>query len=126
MSLFARKMSAVASDGEAQNVPLSEKIYGTLPTSLKETKLLVKAECEDPEVQAARAEIVKSKSVHELSQVTSLSDFPVPEAIENMLSQKMNNGSFECLKLSIILFIFGICSFFTKRSVETFVFSLPF
>ena len=38
-----------------------------------------------------------------------------------------NNGSFECLKLSIILFIFDICSFFTKRSVETFVFSFcPF
>ena len=91
MSLFARKMSAVASDGEAQNVPLSEKIYGTLPTSLKETKLLVKAECEDPEVQAARAEIVKSKSVHELSQVTSLSDFPVPEAIENILKKKEKN-----------------------------------
>ena len=91
MSLFVRKISSMASGGETQNVALSEKIYGTLPTSLKETKLLVKAECEDPEVQAARAEIVKSKSVHELSHVTSLSDFPVPEAIENMLKKKEKN-----------------------------------
>ena len=89
--MFVRKISSVANGEEAQNVPLSEKIYGTLPTSLKKTKLLVKAECEDPEVQAARAEIVKSKSVHELSQVTSLSDFPVPEAIENMMKKKEKN-----------------------------------
>ena len=91
MSLFVRKILSVVSGGEAQNVPRSEKIYGTLPTSVKETKLLVKAECEEPEVQAARAEIVKSKSVHELSQVTSLSDFPVPEVIENMLKKKVKN-----------------------------------
>ena len=91
ISLFVRKISSVASGEEAQNVPFSEKIYGTLPTSLKETKLLVKTKCEDPEVQAARAEIVKSKSVHELSQVTSLTDFPVPEAIENILKKKEKN-----------------------------------
>ena len=63
-------------------------IYGTLPASLTETKLLVKAQCEDPEVQAARAEIVKSKSVHELSQVTSISDLPIPEALENLMKKK--------------------------------------
>ena len=73
---------------EARDVPLSEKIYGTLPASLMETKLVVKAVCEDPEVQAARAEVVKSKSVNELSQITSLSEVPIPEVIENMLKQK--------------------------------------
>ena len=73
---------------EAQATPLSMNIFATLPASLKETKLLVKAECEDPEVQAARAEIVKSKSVNELSQITSLSEVPIPEVIENMLKQK--------------------------------------
>ena len=67
---------------------MSLNIFSTLPASLKETKLLVKAECEDPEVQAARAEVVKSKSVNELSQITSLSDVPIPEVIENMLKQK--------------------------------------
>ena len=73
-------------DTEAGNTPFS--IYGTLPASLTETKLLVKAQCEDPEVQAARAEIVKSKSVHELSQVTSISDLPIPEALENLMKKK--------------------------------------
>merc|ERR1712226_528133 len=43
------------------------------------------AETEDPEVQAARAEIVKSKSVNELSQITSLSDIPIPDVIENFV-----------------------------------------
>ena len=79
-------------DCDAQNVPLSEKIYGTLPLSLKETKLLVKATCEDPEVQRARAEVVKSKSVHELSQVTSLADIPIPDTIENILKKKERQG----------------------------------
>ena len=48
----------------------------------------MKAECEDPEIQAARAEVVKSKSVHELSQVTSLADVPIPDVIENFLKKK--------------------------------------
>eukprot|EP00092_Neocalanus_flemingeri_P085459 GFUD01107548.1.p1 GENE.GFUD01107548.1~~GFUD01107548.1.p1 ORF type:complete len:2241 (+),score=686.17 GFUD01107548.1:98-6820(+) len=73
---------------EAEKVPFSmEKIYGTLPTSLMDTKLLVKTLTEDPEVQAARAEIVKSKSVNELSLITSLSDIPIPEAIENFVKK---------------------------------------
>ena len=59
-----------------------------MPASLKETKLLVKNVCEDPEIQAARAEVVKSKSVHELSQVNSLADVPIPEAIENFMKKK--------------------------------------
>merc|ERR1711970_809599 len=68
---------------EAEKEPFSiEKFY---PASLTETKLLVKAETEDPEVQAARAEIVKSKSVNELSQITSLSDIPIPDVIENFV-----------------------------------------
>jgi len=74
---------------EAEKVPFSiEKIYETLtPASLMETKLLVKTETEDPEVQAARAEIVKSKSVNELSQITSLADIPIPDAIENFVKK---------------------------------------
>merc|ERR1712212_1213845 len=34
------------------------------------------------------AEVVKSKSVAELSQITTISDFPVPETIENLFSNK--------------------------------------
>merc|ERR1719305_961791 len=61
------------------------KIYDILPTSLMETKLECSAVVEDPEVQAARAEIVKSKSVNELSQISSMTDFPIPDTIENFV-----------------------------------------
>merc|ERR1712172_40976 len=64
------------------------KIYDTLPASLTETKLMTKSVVEEPEVQAARAEVVKSKSVSELTQITTISDFPVPETIENLFSNK--------------------------------------
>merc|ERR1712013_540210 len=64
------------------------KIYDTLPASLTETKLMTKSVVEEPEVQAARAEVVKSKSVAELSKITTISDFPVPETIENLFSNK--------------------------------------
>merc|ERR1712106_278929 len=74
---------------EVEKEPFSiEKIYEAFtPASLTETKLLVKTETEDPEVQAARAEIVKSKSVNELSQITSLADIPIPDAIENFVKR---------------------------------------
>lgn len=34
-------------------------------------------------MQAARSEVVKSKSVNELSQISTLSDIPIPDRIEN-------------------------------------------
>ena len=61
------------------------KIYDSLPAALTDTKLVVKSLVEEPEVQAARAEVVKSKSVSELSQVTSITDFPIPDTIENFV-----------------------------------------
>merc|ERR1719495_2868218 len=84
-----KKKRKKTDEPEAEKVPFSiEKIYETLtPASLTETKLLVKTETEDPEVQAARAEIVKSKSVNELSQITSLSDIPIPDVIENFVKK---------------------------------------
>jgi len=54
---------------------------------------VVKTVVEDQEVQYKRAEVVKSQSVHELSQINSLSDFPVPEAIENIV--KKGHGPIE-------------------------------
>jgi len=70
---------------EAEKEPFSiEKLY---PASLMDKKLLVKTLTEDPEVQAVRAEIVKSKSVVELSQIASFSDIPIPDAIENFVKK---------------------------------------
>ena len=57
-----------------------------LPESLK-CQLLVKSKTEKPEVQRERAQLVSSKSVSELSQVTSLNDFPIPTTIERLVSK---------------------------------------
>ena len=55
---------------------------------MKEQQLLVKAKVEDPEKVRERQEIVRTKSPSQLSQITSLSDFPVPTPVENMLKRK--------------------------------------
>lgn len=46
-------------------------------TMLK-TQCLTRSRVEDPEIQATRADVVKNKTVAELSQITNLSDIPVP------------------------------------------------
>ena len=62
-----------------------EKLYDTLPSSLKEQNILVRAKQEEPEVQQARAEIIKQKTVNELSQINNLEEIPLPRPIENLL-----------------------------------------
>ena len=62
-------------------------LYEKLPGHLK-TELLVKAAVEDPELQKERAAIVKSKTVNELSQISALSEFPLPEAIEELVHHR--------------------------------------
>ena len=57
-----------------------------MPDSFK-SQLLVKAKVEKPEVQKERAELVSTKSVSELSQVTSLSEFPIPTTLERIISK---------------------------------------
>lgn len=60
--------------------------YNTLPSSLK-SEVLVRARQEDPEVQRERAEVVKAKSVNELSQVASIEDFPLPKSIDQLIGR---------------------------------------
>merc|ERR1719328_32866 len=74
-------------DEVEDNRPLKEKMYDTLPKSLTEKQLLVKARDEDPEIQKQRQELTRSKSPVELSQISSLSDFPVPATIEKILQK---------------------------------------
>ena len=61
-----------------------QDIYATLPKSLK-SEVLVRSRVEDPEVQRQRRELTQSKSVSELAQVKSLSDFPIPANIEKLI-----------------------------------------
>ena len=67
---------------------LSQSLYGSLPRSLKQD-LMVKSRVEDPEVLAERRAIVASKSVSELSQITSISDFPVPKTLSRAFHKSM-------------------------------------
>ena len=53
---------------------------GFLKKSLN-AQCLVRSRMEDPHVQAARAEMVKNRTVAQLSQVTSLSDIPIPTSL---------------------------------------------
>ena len=64
----------------------AKNLYDSLPRSLK-TEVLVKTRVEDPEVQRQRAALVSSKSVSELSQVMSPSDFPIPANIERLVAR---------------------------------------
>jgi hypothetical protein len=65
----------------------SEKgLFATLPKSLK-AEVLVRSRLEDPEVQQHRAKLVKAKSVHELSQISSVADIPLPRPLENLVNR---------------------------------------
>ena len=67
---------------------LSQSLYGSLPRSLKQD-LIVKSRVEDPDVLAERRAVVASKSVSELSQITSISDFPVPKTLSRAFHKSM-------------------------------------
>ena len=49
---------------------------------------MVRAKVEDPEKQRERADAIRAKSVHELSQITSLSDIPVPTIFRRPVERK--------------------------------------
>ena len=46
---------------------------------------------EDPEVQSHNMALTQSKSVSELSQIKSISEFPIPEKIERLISRSGTN-----------------------------------
>ena len=66
------------------SLPSKASLYDALPDSLK-SEVLVRARVETPEIQAERAETVKTKTVAELSQINSLAEFPLPKPIENLI-----------------------------------------
>ena len=54
-----------------------------MPDSLK-SEVLVRSRVEDPEVQRERAEIAKTRTVSQLSQINSLADIPIPKNVQNI------------------------------------------
>ena len=57
-----------------------------MPDSLHSQKLLVVSKFEDADTLHQRRNIVQSRSVSELSQISSLSDFPVPQKLEKLMT----------------------------------------
>ena len=62
---------------------LQEKI---VPESFRSQKLLVVSKVEDPAVLHERRQMVQSRSVSELSQISSIFDIPVPSQVEKFLT----------------------------------------
>lgn len=61
--------------------------YASLPRSLK-TEMLVRSRIEDPKVLEERQRATKNFTVSELGKVGSLSEFPIPSTIENLMHGK--------------------------------------
>ena len=70
----------------SQSANIQQRVREAMPESMK-AQVLVKARIEEPEVLNARREIVQSKSVAELSQMASFSDFPIPTTIEKLMAK---------------------------------------
>lgn len=89
-----RKLSqSLNFSAEEDNRPLKEKIYDTLPRSITSDKVLLRTRDEDPEIQKERQELTRAKSPVELSQISSLAEFPVPKNIEKLINKKQQNLS---------------------------------
>lgn len=71
--------------GSAKSLP--EMSGFTIPASLK-SELIVTSTVEDPEVVARNKELIKNKSVSELSKIRGLEEFPIPDKIENLFKGK--------------------------------------
>lgn len=56
---------------------MKESFASSLPQALK-AECLVRVKDEDPEIQKQRQELTRAMSPAELSKITSISDFPVP------------------------------------------------
>ena len=59
-----------------------------MPDSLHSQKLLVVSKFEDADTLQLRQQIVQSRSVSELSQISGLSDFPVPVKLAKLMTLK--------------------------------------
>ena len=70
-------------------------MYATLPKSWKEQNLVTKVKVEeDLDKLAERQKLTQEKTPAELAQISSISDMPIPTALENFLKSdhKGKNG----------------------------------
>ena len=72
--------------GSAKSLP-DMSGFLAVPSSLK-SELIVSSTIQDQDIVARNKEIIKNKSVSELSQIRDLAEFPIPEAVENLFKGK--------------------------------------
>ncbi len=65
--------------------------YEGLPDSLKAEVFVRSRVVEDPEVLEERREAVKSKTPAQLSRMSGLADFPLPEKIDTLMRPSKRN-----------------------------------
>ena len=92
VDIYIKLLKTHYRDAIPDDRPMKEKLYDTLPRSLK-AEVLVRVRDEDPEIQMERQELTRAKSPVELSKISSFSEFPVPKNIENILT-KSKRGKF--------------------------------
>ena len=64
-------------------------LYGTLPRSWREQKLVTKVKVEENEDELARRKaLTETKTPAELAQMTSIADLPIPSALQNFLKSE--------------------------------------
>ena len=74
-------------------------LYGTLPRSMRETKLLTNTrEMVDAKELEKRQELIRSKSPAELAQIHGLDEIPVPTKIQNIFKTRSRSGSLSKMK----------------------------
>merc|ERR1712233_134007 len=91
LTATSTKRPAPAAPTERPSSPQSfkETIYDTLPRSMRETQLITNSKFEEDEERLKeRQELTRTKSPTELSQISSMSDFPIPTPVENLLKKK--------------------------------------
>ena len=77
---------------EKENEPFT--LYGTLPRSMRETKLLTNTrEILDEDEVNRRKELILSRSPTQLSEIHGLEDFPVPTRLQNLFQRPASMAS---------------------------------
>ena len=89
------RSSSVSKQGKeprsrSESLPRSVSgLYGTLPRSWREQKLVTKVKVEgDEEELARRKALTETKTPAELAQMTSIADLPIPSALQNFLKSE--------------------------------------
>jgi len=91
MTSYSRLSAEVEEDPDAGK---AWGMYGTLPRSMRETKLLTNCrEMVDEDQLKQRQQMVQTKSPTELSEIRGLADLPIPTKLENLFKKPRSRSN---------------------------------